>query len=245
VNTPKFRSPNPSKSESHIQSQPFFSNACDSHPTTTPTPPGNEPQKLFLIIWEPFNYVGSADKLIGIFSNLDEVIKAVEGLGAGPPRGVVCNGYREFGCGEGKVKALPQELKQGCASVVTALEDEEEKDHGRDRSEEQELKRIMEGEEGAGLRKVYLALDTAAGGRLFCIGVFTTQTSAWAACSKYRVQLSYCSTAQLVGKEEWIDEKGMRHARGRIDGGGWHHWFVRVVEVDRVLGRRHRDRVET
>jgi hypothetical protein len=80
--------------------------------------------------------------------------------------------------------------------------------------------------EGAN-KKTYLAVDRSGG--LFVIGIFAEKAPAWEACKKYRDQLAYCS--ELEGKEQWFDEEGMFHSKGKIGGKG-HHWFVVEYPLD-------------
>jgi len=79
---------------------------------------------------------------------------------------------------------------------------------------------------------VYLAADRRDTGELLCVGAFTEKYEAWEACLKYKSQLAYCSTV----KDEilWVDDLGMPHVRGKIDGSGVHHWFVRMYMLDEI-----------
>jgi hypothetical protein len=76
-------------------------------------------------------------------------------------------------------------------------------------------------------KKTYLAVDRSGG--LFVIGIFAEKVPAWEACKKYRDQLAYCS--ELEGKEQWFEEEGMFHSKGKIGGKG-HHWFVVEYPLD-------------
>ena len=77
--------------------------------------------------------------------------------------------------------------------------------------------------EGVVKGMVYLAADRRGSGELLCVRVFAQKYEAWEACLKYKSQLAYCSAV----KDEtfWIDDLGMPHVRGKIEGSGVHHWL--------------------
>ncbi|KAF2814303.1 uncharacterized protein BDZ99DRAFT_516909 [Mytilinidion resinicola] len=194
-----------------------------------PAPPPS-PERVYTVLFEPYGVVA------GVFSSLVTATTAVRALGGGGGQQGGkggAEGLRVFGVRGGRLEIVPQKLrdvrKEGEGGEGEEGGGGERTGPGEEAVRTASRATKQSGSEGV----VFLAVD-----RSLVIGAFKGGKDAWEACVEHREQVSWCATAPLREKSEWVDARGLPRARGRIEGGGWHEWGVEVYELDEIVGLR-------
>ena len=238
------RYPPHSHSQNQNQSQSAASLPLSYTPFTAPQEPPSAPT-FYILQQEPKSYIGGL--ILGAFSTLQKAGSAVYSLNPTSPPIPGLNGTIACSLRRGSLlrilpkkdeaveeeNSLPPERNLDLPENATPPSHEQTFDSNPDKNGK--IHDQKEDNGGGVVEKVYLSLCMTPSSGLFCIGAYSSLPRAWASCLKYKTQLTWSPYTTLKEEVRWVDDEFAPHVKGRIDGSGMHHWFVRAVELDEMI----------
>ncbi|KAF2715737.1 hypothetical protein K504DRAFT_457880 [Pleomassaria siparia CBS 279.74] len=180
---------------------------------------------IYVLQYEAYPYNTTPAIILGLFSHIDTVTAGAISHGAYAFSREGLHDGSEYLSPTGRIRFFTESMQQPVIKNPAARH----ADYIPHPNAQTEAERIREH------RSLFVALRQTSS-RSSYIGLFSDKIKAWTACVTDQALLTASpDTTLLLDESRWIDDKGMPHIKGRVEGKGSHTWFVSAFEVDRVL----------